>query len=400
MSRLGRVFSFGGAEGRQSRMRRLAGVSIGLVYLLYPASEVLSGEVTGAPARWRIAALVSFVAAYVATVFSPDDVGSRDRRTHLLLGLSTAMAVCYPLLFGGGWLALPIFMTVAYAMALPPPGALVAIGGMAATVFAAGVVTGADGGMIVGLLMQVVTLGVLFMSIRNTRVLIDQLRQARGEAARLAAAEERLRIARDLHDLLGHSLSLIVLKSELAGRLAEQGSGRVAEEVAREVADIESVARQALVEVREAVTGYRRRCLADELDAARAALTSAGISLTVKTAGTPLPADLDELFAWAVREAVTNVVRHARATRCRIDLSHGEAGAVLAVTDDGRAGPYGEARRAGAGSGLTGLAERVEAAGGTVEAGPVGAGPGGAGFRLRVAVPRMTRTPDADRLTA
>ncbi|MFC0863074.1 sensor histidine kinase [Sphaerimonospora cavernae] len=408
MSRLARVFTFGGTDDSPARLRRLMGMSLGLIYLFYPLSDVTDGRVSGAQAVWRVIALAVFVAVYLTVVLGPRDLDRHPRWMFALLGVATAMGAAFPLLFGSStWLALAVYLAIVYAMALQPRRALLAIAGMAAIVVVDGNLIGADGDMLWTLLLQVVTLGVLFMSVRNTRVLIDQLRQARSEAVRLAAAEERLRIARDLHDLLGHSLSLIVLKSELAGRLSEQASPKVAQEVA----DIESVARQALVEVREAVTGYRRRSLADELDGARAALAAAEVAPTIRTADTPLPADLDELFAWAVREAVTNVVRHARATRCEIELSYDEAGAVLEVTDDGRAGPYGKAPGGGAGSGLTGLTERVNAAGGTVVAGPVTAG---TGFRLRVTVPRvprvprvtgttgpgLTRTPDADRLTA
>ncbi|MEW9531145.1 sensor histidine kinase [Microbispora sp. NPDC049125] len=372
MSRLTNVFTFGGPDERPSRWRRLVGMSFGMVYLFYPAADVFSGKVAGARMAWEIAALVSFVVAYLATVLSPRDTETPTRWTLPLLGLTTVMVVVYPLLFGGGWLALPIYMTVVYAMALPPRQALLGVAGMAAVVIGDGLVAGADGGTISMLLLQVTTLSVLFMTVRNTRQLVVQLRKAQSEAARLAAADERLRIARDLHDLLGHSLSLIVLKSELAGRLA----GNDAEPVAREVADIESVARQALVQVREAVTGYRRRLLSEEIDGARSALAAAGVALTVRTSGTPLPDDLDELFGWAVREAATNVVRHAHATRCEINLSYGDAGATLEVADNGRAGPYLP------GSGLTGLSERVAAAGGSVEAEPAPSG-----FRLKVVVP-------------
>ncbi|GAA0375084.1 sensor histidine kinase [Microbispora corallina] len=373
MSRLSSVFTFGGADDRPSRLRRLMGMSLGLVYLFYPIADMTGGKVPSGQIPWQVAGLASFVVFYVATAISPRDTDDWSRWTLPLLVVTTAMAVVYPLVFGDGWLALPIYLTVVYSMALPPRPALVAVLCMIAIVVVEGSIMGADGGVIALLVLQVITLGVLFISVRNTRMLVVRLRHAQEEVARLAATEERLRIARDLHDLLGHSLSLIVLKSELAGRLAEQGSARAA----KEVADIESVARKALEEVREAVTGYRRCALPEELDGARRTLDAAGVALTVRTSGTPLPDPLDGLFGWAVREAVTNVVRHSHATRCDIDLSYGDAGAVLEVADNGRAGPYTP------GSGLTGLGERVVAAGGAVTAAPTSAG-----FRLRVVVPR------------
>jgi two-component system sensor histidine kinase DesK len=284
------------------------------------------------------------------------------------------MAVVFPPIFGGGWLSLPIYVSVVMSMALPTRQALRGIAAMALTVLAEGLIGGADGGTVALLVLQVVTLGVLFMSVRNTRILVVELRKAQEEVARLAAGEERLRIARDLHDLLGHTLSLIVLKSELAGRLAEQGSAKAADEIR----DVESVARGALQEVREAVSGYRRRGLPEELDHARTALEAAGVRATIVTTGTPLPDDLDGLFGWAVREGITNVVRHSAATRCEITVTfeHGEA--TLEIVDNGRdQGAYAP------GSGLLGLIERVEAAGGSLQAGRQ---PGG-GFRLRALVP-------------
>ncbi|GGK84895.1 two-component sensor histidine kinase [Sphaerisporangium melleum] len=380
MGRLSSVLTFGGVEGRAPRWRRLMGTSFGLVYLFYPVSDIVSGALTGAKAYWAVAALVAFVACYIATVLSPKGYGEPGRWTHPLLAVFVLMAVVFPLIFQGGWVALPIYATVVMSMALPMRAALAGIAGMAVVVLVDCLVADADGDTVVLLVVEVVTLGVLFISVRNTRVLVNRLHRAQSEVARLAASEERLRIARDLHDLLGHSLSLIVLKSELAGRLAEAGSP----DAVREIGDVEQVARSALREVREAVTGYRRRALAEELDSARAALDAAGVTATVRTVGTPLPDALDDLFGWAVREGVTNVVRHARARRCEIAVTHHEGTAGLEVTDDGHgSGPCEP------GSGLAGLAERVQAAGGTLDA---GASAGG-GFHLRVTVPAPVGTP-------
>ncbi|GII87530.1 two-component sensor histidine kinase [Sphaerisporangium siamense] len=377
--RIGGTLNFGGTE-RPSRWRRLLGTSLGLVYLFYPITDVTSGEITGAKAAWAVVALAAFTASYVATVLSPADYGEPGRWTPGLLALTVLMAVTLPLVFGGGWLALPIYVTVLLSMALPLRRAVAGVAGMAVVVTAEGLVKGADAATIGLLLLQMTTLSVLFMSVRNTRSLLVQLHRAQGEVARLAAGEERLRIARDLHDLLGHTLSLIVLKSELAGRLAEQGSPRTA----AEIRDIEQVARTALREAREAVTGYRRRGLAEELDGARAALDAAGVAVTVRTAGTPLPDEQDGLLGWAVREGVTNVVRHARARRCEISVAVRDGDAVLEVRDDGRPGAAYTP-----GSGLTGLAERVRVSGGSLDA---GAAPGG-GFRLRVVVPAPVDSP-------
>ena len=140
---------------------------------------------------------------------------------------------------------------------------------------------------------------------------VAELRQTRAELARVAVAGERLRIARDLHDLLGQSLSLITLKAELSRRMLDTDTTSAA----REMAELEAVARQSLSDVREAVAGYRQPDLVAELGAARQLLAAAGLSCQISTpADLSLPADVDTVLAWTVREGITNVVRHARAT--------------------------------------------------------------------------------------
>lgn len=184
-------------------------------------------------------------------------------------------------------------------------------------------------------------------------VLVARVRRQAVALARLAVSDERLRFARDLHDLLGHSLSLIAIKTELAGRLVSVDPPRAV----REIGDVERVARDALVDVREAVAGYRQPTLTRELVEARAALDAAGIEFRVEDTGADLPARVDALFAWAVREGVTNVVRHSRATHCAIRIVLSEHEVQLDITDDG----IGAVSVAG-GSGLRGVAERATAA--------------------------------------
>jgi two-component system, NarL family, sensor histidine kinase DesK len=200
------------------------------------------------------------------------------------------------------------------------------------------------------------------------------LNLAREDMARLMVAEERLRFARDLHDLLGHSLSVIVLKAELAGKLAVASPDRVA----AEVADIERVARQALADVREAVSGYRDASLTTEIEQARSALLAAGIEVSVQPLADSLPVMTENVLAWALREGVTNVIRHAGATAAGITLARRDGRAELELIDDGRG-----AIDFKPGNGLTGLRERVAGRKGEVEFGSSASG----GFRLRVSVP-------------
>ncbi|MCP2343114.1 sensor histidine kinase [Actinomadura rupiterrae] len=192
------------------------------------------------------------------------------------------------------------------------------------------------------------------------------LLEARAEVARLASDAERNRIARDLHDLLGHSLTAITVKSNLARRLAEGGADRAV----AEITEVERLSRQALGEVRAAVSGYREVTLPGELARGRELLRAAGVTADLPSAVDVVDPAHRELFGWVVREGLTNVVRHARATRCTVTLSAAE----VEIVDDGVGGASGP------GSGLTGLRERVAAAGGRVESGP--AEP--RGWRLRV----------------
>ncbi|MEZ5333096.1 MAG: sensor histidine kinase [Thermoanaerobaculia bacterium] len=184
-----------------------------------------------------------------------------------------------------------------------------------------------------------------------------RLELAHGEVERLAALAERERIARDLHDLLGHTLSLITLKAELAAKLLSRD--RVQAE--REIREVEAISRQALAEVRGAVRGYRRLSLGAELSKAKVALGSAGVEVDVDTGPYSLDDVVESAVALALREAVTNVVRHARADRCRIRLEQREGRFVLEVADDGRGGSAPD------GVGLSGMRERLGDLGGTVD---------------------------------
>lgn len=189
--------------------------------------------------------------------------------------------------------------------------------------------------------------------------------EARADVARLASEAERARIARDLHDLLGHSLTAITLKSGLARRLVATDS----QLALAEITEVEQLSRQALGEVRAAITGYRDVTLAGELARGRELLRAAGVTADLPTSVDQGPHQ--ELFGWVVREGLTNVARHARATQCTVTLTP----TSVEVRDNG----VGSADR-GVGNGLSGLRERVAAAGGTIEAGPLPPG----GWRLRV----------------
>jgi two-component system sensor histidine kinase DesK len=285
--------------------------------------------------------------------------------------------------------------------------------------------------------------GLLAYSASRRNELMARLAETRAELTRMAVADERLRISRDLHDLLGHSLSLIALKAELANRLIGADTARAA----KEISELETVARRSLTEVRQAVTSYRQPSLAAELGAGRRMLASAGVDCRVDVPQAySLPSAIDAMLAWTVREGVTNIVRHAAARRAEIKVELTAAHAAAILTDDG-AGPAGTpaghrgpgmgvlrgivigsgkpggrdtggagtgapgssgnstSGRAGQlageaaplpGSGLAGLAERAARLGGTLSA---GAGPR-SGFRLMVTVPLASASGESEAVPA
>jgi two-component system sensor histidine kinase DesK len=198
-----------------------------------------------------------------------------------------------------------------------------------------------------------------------------RLRMAQEEVERMAKIAERERIARDLHDLLGHTLSLIVLKSELASKLADHDPDRAA----REIRDVERISREALAQVRAAVRGYRSTGLLAEVDHARATLETAGIRFHCEMDKVSVPPSQESVLVLALREAVTNIVRHSAAKSCRVRFLRSTQGYQLEISDDGRGGEAPD------GSGLSGMRERVESLGGSLER------DGSFGTRLSIRIP-------------
>lgn len=283
----------------------------------------------------------------------------------LFIGVSACAGVLFPLIGA--------FVVVSFLMVLSVLISLLVQGGIERV----------DWPFTIALLLLVRGLGLDMIGLARMGRAIRELYTARRELARLAVAEERLRVARDLHDLLGHTLSMIALKSELARRLVEWDPGRAAQEIA----EVEDVARQTLREVREAVAGYRQPTLQSELEGAQQLLEAAGIEHQLDVTIGRLPPAIDAVLAWVVREGVTNVVRHSRARHCHIQVRQVAAGVQVEITNDDRKPALQETKRqAPPGSGLSGIAERVTALGGQCEAGPCLAA-GVDGFRLHVKLP-------------
>lgn len=242
-------------------------------------------------------------------------------------------------------------------------------------------------GPVVVLVVVVGAAGIVESERARTRA---RLRRADEEIERLATIAERERIARDLHDLLGHTLSVIVLKAELAARLVPTDPDRAGQEMR----DVEQTARTALGEVRTAVAGYRAKGLGAELVSSQRALAAAGVDADATVDLPLLPAEHEAALALALREAVTNVVRHAGARRTSIRARATDHDVELEVTDDGRGASGRE------GSGLSGMRERVTALGGHVDVQTGPAGGAGPGTRLLVRLPRTALDRAAPRAAA
>ena len=367
--------SGGSRVSRLPRGGRLLGPLFGLVFLIYPVRAVLTSNPTPLRTSLALVGAVLFAGVFLWLMWTQEplwsaateqtsEIGKR-RATIAFLAL---LAIALNLALGSEWRVLFFHLNIAAGTMLLARDAYVAIAGLAAITFALGTVSG-----MAWLALPTAAIGLWATAFVRQVAVVAELRSAREELTRLAVNEERLRFARDLHDLLGHSLSLITLKSELAGRLLATAP----EKAGAEVHDIEEVARRALREVREAVAGYRNPTLDEELIGAAEMLGAAGIDCRIENEAGVLPSAIDGVLAWAVREGTTNVIRHSSAKVCEIMLAQSDGVAYAEITDDGQGK---KANAEDPGSGLSGLAERVDGCGGEFEAGPL---PGG-GFRLHV----------------
>ena len=356
--------------------------AIWLFYLLSPLAEAWHrrGEVRG----WvGMLAILVFAVVYLSVFMAmrwrrqlaPFRAPLPAARGIAIVLVLVALGVVTCATVGQKGTATAVYIAVACMMCLHTRGAwavsvTVALATYAATVWVPG--WHRDEGILFGTLVATLAIWGITQAInRNIEVL-----SVREENARLELADERNRFARDLHDILGHSLTVITVKAELANRLIEVDPVRAR----TEIADLERLSRDALADVRRAVQGYRELTLPGELARARTALSAAEIAADLPNSTDEVPTAHRELFAWTVREGITNVIRHSGARRCTIVLGTHE----VEVRDDGRGPATGAGTGAGTagGHGLTGLRERAAALGGTVLTEPLQPG-----FSLKVVVP-------------
>jgi two-component system, NarL family, sensor histidine kinase DesK len=347
-----------------------------LVCLFFPLVSLVREPRVGFRLAVGIFALLFFAGSYSWLMWPhPASQGAHARtRSRIALLLLVALslqvtALC--LVDGPAWLWLFIGTSAIAGVLLPMRAAFGAIVlftllPLFITVGTHGGIAGVDWWWLIALMLLVRGLGLDMIGVSRMGSAIRELQAARRELARLAVIEERERLSRDLHDLLGQTLSMISLKSELAGCLIEEDPKRCAQELS----EIERVSRKTLREVREAVTGYRQPTLSNELEGARQLLCAAGIKAEIEPLQEPLPPALDAALAWTVREGVTNVIRHSRARYCCIYLNHkiGTVGAEILNDGGERRSEEKTSRR---GLGLAGLRERISPLGGELEAGPL-----------------------------
>jgi two-component system sensor histidine kinase DesK len=359
-------------------------LGVWLIFILVPIINALGRTGQGPARHWLVVVgALAFSGAYIAVIL----IMFADRRPLelALCGLLIALALALTIGDESSWAYLFVYFAACAAMVLPSTPGFVAVVATAGITVGATAVSGASLSSGLGLAASVIGVGFLLMLLRDLRVRNRELSAARAELADVAVAAERERFARDLHDLLGHSLSVIAIKAELAGRLLPGSPERAAVEVG----EVEGVARQALSEVRQAVSGYRQPTLAGELEGARVALSAAGIDASIDREPVSLDPEVEAVLAWTVREGATNVIRHSGAKRCSVTVRASDGDAGVEVVDDGVGNGHRSGRAAGiGGNGLTGLRERAVGLRGRIEA---GSAPGG-GYRLAVSVPVSSGT--------
>jgi two-component system, NarL family, sensor histidine kinase DesK len=393
-------------DGERSGPPGVPGPVMGAIwaaFLLIPIVDALTRSGQSTVGHWLVlAAAVMFSGTYLGWgLLSWDD----DRRRGAAIGVSAVqvpIAVALTVADQSNWGYLFCYSAACLAVTMPVRLRFPSVAATAVICFASVQVGGGNLATALSLGLSAAGIGALMTMMRSLHDRNAELREARAALANVAVAAERERFARDLHDLLGHSLSVIAIKAELAGRLLPSSPDRAASEVA----DLESVARQALGEVRDAVSGYRQPTLAGELEGARVALLAAGIEASVIGDSVSLDPAVEAVLAWTVREGATNVIRHSGASHCSVTVRSTAGGAGVEVVDDGvgwgrsdplvgdveNGGARAPAGGSGTGNGLAGLRERAATLRGRIEA---GAAPGG-GYRLAVSVPAPVSTAAGD----
>ncbi|WP_144710223.1 sensor histidine kinase [Curtobacterium pusillum] len=372
-----------GASDEDIRIGRRRWYAGAVFALLWQVLEIIAVWSDGRSLRTHVVSTIALAVVYAAYLFAPELMWRRGLRGRVLVLAGVALLAGLLLLVVGP-LAVWTWLLVAALSGFVAERfwiAGVVVLGILGAQFLVAASTGWDQAVNSGILFApviTVSVGASMLFFGRQREAEQRLGVAQDEITRLAVVEERARFSRDLHDVLGHSLTVVAMKSELAARLVDLDPARAK----TEMQDVERLSREALQGLRRAVSGYREADLDAELLSARAALTAADIDAVLPEDGDAAAEDVRSLFAWVLREGITNVIRHAAASRVRVTLTR----TALTVEDDGTGSTAGSEAGAAAafsvtgGNGLRGLRERADAVGATLTTGTSDLG----GFRLRV----------------
>ncbi|MFD9125583.1 sensor histidine kinase [Kitasatospora sp. NPDC059571] len=326
-------------------------------YFVIAALSMVGRHVTGARAGYGLAALL--VLMVLQNVNSlPGRGGPRPRYWVWTLSAQALLTYLPFLALGDSWVGMPGFLAGSLLLWLPSPASWLSWGGVVASILVIETRVGGDVGSALYYTMGTVISSLTVFGLTRLVDLVVELRRARAELARLAVAEERSRVARDLHDLLGYSLSAITLKGELAYRLVAPRPERAREEITTML----SLSRQALADVRTVASAYRNMSLESEATAARAILASAGIETAVAVHCGRIGEEVGTALATVLREGVTNLLRHSKAQSCTIEAATEDGTVRLVLRNDGVGAPPAEPGRRG--TGLDNLAGRLRELGG------------------------------------
>lgn len=355
----------------RARFGRLLGAGIWLFFLGNPLGELLDNEQAGEKYTGLVAMAV-FVLVYLHGLSRVPQFHIHRQNVLAWTYVGVLLACFAAIVPGAGSQSLTclVFVAALGVAVLPTWQAAVVVVVLFVSITVAG--TTVDGWAAHGNNFAVLLAASAVFSFRLAWQRQARLMLAERDLSELAVEEERARIARDLHDILGHSLTVISVKAELAERLLDTDPARAR----AELEDLQRLSRDALADVRSTAAGMRGISLPGEIASARMALESAGIESALPTVADEVPSRWRELFAWTLREGVTNVIRHSGAHRCEVELQPH----VITISDDGKGCGVADVR----GNGLDGLRQRARLSGATVT---TSTGPDGRGFRLTMSVP-------------
>jgi two-component system sensor histidine kinase DesK len=366
------------------RLARLIVLTVLCAFLAVQVIDILDSPIPDQGVKLAVAIACSCVVFTLELFISSASSVTWSGRRRLGVLLAQAAVTYLPLVaLGTEWGGMAGFFGGSILLLVPGLAAWALFAAVVLSMLLAPIVTGLDAYNVAYLTVATMDIGLVVFGLSRLNLVISYLHTTRAELAQLAVVKERMRFARDLHDLLGYSLSAITLKAELTRRLVGVNPERARDELA----DLLDIARQALADVRTVASEYRNMSLSKEAASVASLLAAAGIAAQVEINCGALDEDIDTVLATVLREAVTNMLRHSSAQKCTVAADVTEAAATLRVSNDGVPASAASHR---AGGGLDNLAQRLDAVGGNLTAGTAADGR----FEVLATVPLLGRPPD------